>query len=150
MPGVSDVRYDRQWLARLLLVRRAVEATGLMIVGVLVLAAALTVGNVVRLAAYARRDEIEIMQLVGAPYAYVRGPLIAEGLLQGGLGALVALALLAGGFAAGQFWWDEALTVALEMEGLRFLPWPLVAVLVAGGMGVGCAGGVIAARSVRD
>ena len=58
----------------------------------LTLAAALTVANVVRLALYARRDEIEIMQLVGAPQAYIRGPFVMEGVLQGGLGALVALA----------------------------------------------------------
>ena len=51
---------------------------------VLTLAAALTVANVVRLALYARRDEIEIMQLVGAPQAYIRGPFVMEGVLQGG------------------------------------------------------------------
>ena len=57
----------------------------------LAIAAALTVANVVRLAAHARRDEIEIMQLVGAPLAYIRGPFVAEGVLQGGVGALVAI-----------------------------------------------------------
>ena len=69
------------------------------------LAAALTVANVVRLAAYARRDEIEIMQLVGAPFAYVRGPFIAEGVLQGGAGALAGLLLLWIGFAVAKAWW---------------------------------------------
>jgi len=38
----------------------------------------------VRLAAYARRDEIEIMQLVGAPIAYVADRSSLEGILQGG------------------------------------------------------------------
>ena len=38
--------------------------------------------NVVRLALYARRDEIEIMQLVGAPQAYIRGPFVMEGVLR--------------------------------------------------------------------
>ena len=94
MAGVADVRYDREWLTRLnTLVRTArIVATG--IVALLALAAAMTVGNVVRLTAAARRDEIEIMQLVGAPFAYVRGPFVAEGILQGGLGALVALIAL--------------------------------------------------------
>jgi cell division transport system permease protein len=150
LSGVIDVRYDQQWLARLLLVIRAVEVTGLAIVLVLVMAAALTVGNVVRLAAYTRRDELEIMQLVGAPYAYVRGPLVAEGVVQGGIGAVVAIALLAAGFAAGRLWWNEAIVGAFGGEGLRFLPWPVIAVLLAGGMGVGCLGGIIAARSVRE
>ena len=48
----------------------------------------------VRLAAAAREDEIEIMQLVGAPLAYIRGPFVVEGVLQGGVGALLAVLLL--------------------------------------------------------
>ena len=60
------------------------------VIVLLAVASAMTVANVVRLAALARREEIEIMQLVGAPFAYIRGPFIAEGLLQGGMGAIVA------------------------------------------------------------
>ncbi len=67
MGGVADVRYDRRWLSRLNAAIRFVRGVGLVIVLLLALACALTVANVVRLAAAARRDEIEIMQLVGAP-----------------------------------------------------------------------------------
>ena len=84
--GVADVRYDRRWLTRLGSMVTLFRAIGFAIVGLLGIAAALTVANVVRLAAYARRDEIEIMQLVGAPFAFIRGPFVAEGVLQGGLG----------------------------------------------------------------
>ena len=63
-------------------------------------AAALTVANVVRLALFARRDELDIMQLVGAPQVYIRGPFVMEGTLQGGLGAIVALAALGIAFLA--------------------------------------------------
>ena len=62
------------------------------------LAAAVTVASVVRLGLQARHDEIEIMQLVGSPISFIRGPFIAEGVLQGGLGALIALAVLWAGF----------------------------------------------------
>ena len=82
-PGVSDVRYDRQWLDRLLSAVTILRRVGLMLGGVLTLAAALTVANVVRLALHARRHEIEIMQLVGAPQVYVRGPFVMEGVLPG-------------------------------------------------------------------
>src|SRR4029453_1688010 len=93
-PGGAGVRYDRRLLGRLNAAIGFVRGIGLLIVAMLALAAALTVANVVRLAAYARREEIEIMQLVGAPLAYVRGPFVAEGVLQGGVGALLALVLL--------------------------------------------------------
>ena len=75
---------------------------GLVIVALLAVAAAMTVANVVRLAAYARRDEIEIMQLVGAPFAFIRGPFVAEGILQGGAGALVAIVLSVGHLPGGK------------------------------------------------
>ena len=92
LPGAADVRYDRQWLNRLLTAISLVRGVGLLLGLVLTVAAALTVANVVRLALYARRDELDIMQLVGAPQAYVRGPFVMEGVLQGGVGALTALA----------------------------------------------------------
>ncbi|MBM3769790.1 MAG: ABC transporter permease [Acidimicrobiia bacterium] len=88
-PGVSDVRYDREWLDRLVAAAALVRRVGLVLGTLLTVAAALTVGNVVRLALYARHDEVDIMELVGAPRAYVKGPFVTEGVLQGGLGALV-------------------------------------------------------------
>ena len=98
--GVADVRYDRTWIARLNAAVRVIRGVGLVIVLLMSIASALTVANVVRLAAMARRAEIEIMQLVGAPFAYIRGPFIAEGLIQGGMGAVFAVALLLATFAA--------------------------------------------------
>jgi cell division transport system permease protein len=139
LTGVSDVRYDRQWLTRLNTVVRGGRLVALGIVAMLALAAAMTVGNVVRMTAAARRDEIEIMQLVGAPFAYVRGPFVAEGILQGGLGAVLALAALTGTFYL----------VRARFGALTFLPVPMAAVLLAGGMLLGCVAGYVVARRVR-
>ena len=79
LPGVADVRYDRQWLQRLLAAIGVVRGLGLVLGILLTIAAALTVANVVRLALYARRDELDIMQLVGAPQVYIRGPFVDGG-----------------------------------------------------------------------
>jgi hypothetical protein len=54
MPGVADVRYDRQWLNRVLSAIDVIRGVGLVLGSVLTIAAALTVANVVRLALYAR------------------------------------------------------------------------------------------------
>jgi cell division transport system permease protein len=115
----------------------------------LALASALTVANVVRLAAHARRDEIEIMQLVGAPLTYVRGPLVLEGVLQGGAGALVAIGALAGLFAVVRMRYGALAAEALGVDAVRFLPLELCVVLLLGGMLLGCLGGLIVARDVR-
>jgi cell division transport system permease protein len=148
LPGVADVRYDRRWIARLNAVVRLVRGLGLLIVGMLALAAALTVANVVRLAALARQDEIQIMQLVGAPITYVRGPFIFEGILQGGIGALVALVALWAGLAALDARYG-ALAADVLGGTITFLPVALWLALLGGGMLLGCIGGFVVARAVR-
>ncbi len=86
------------------------------------------------------------MELVGAPLAFIRGPFVAEGFLQGGIGALVAVLLLWAGFAVVGAWWGTEIRAILGGEGIEFLPARLVAYLLAGGMLVGSAGGFAAAR----
>jgi cell division transport system permease protein len=143
--GVAEVRYDRQWLDRLLRVVRIVRAAGLVLGILLTAAASLTVANVVRLALFARRDELEIMQLVGAPRTYIRGPFIMEGVLQGGIGAFLALGLLAGVFLAAHGRYLTAAASALNLSSVRFLSPELCVFLVLGGMAIGCLGGIVAA-----
>jgi cell division transport system permease protein len=144
-PGVADVRFDRQWLDRLMSMVTGVRRAGLVLGGILTLAAALTVANVVRLALYARRDEIEIMQLVGAPQTFIRGPFVMEGVLQGGIGAAVSLAALAAAFLVARAAYLAPLAGALNLSSVGFLPPLLCVALVLGGMAVGCVGGLVAA-----
>ena len=143
--GVADLRYDRQWLSRLLSIVTIVRDFGLGLATILSIAAALTVANVVRLALHARRDELDIMRLVGAPKAYIRGPFVMEGVLQGGLGAVAALAGLGLAFVALRARYMVPLASAINLSSIRFLPLALCLVVVAGGMIVGCLGAVVAA-----
>ena len=146
MPGVADVRYDREWLSRVSSGLGAVRAAGFALALLMALAAAVTVAAVVRLGLHARRDEIEIMKLVGSPVAFIRGPFIAEGFLQGGLGAVIAIVLLWAGFAVGRAWWGGDLSTMLDGAALQFLPARTVGLLIAGAMAVGAAGGFAASR----
>ena len=148
LDGVADVRYDRQWLVRLNAIIRGARIAGIAVVALLGLAAAITASNVVRLGAAARRDEIEIMQLVGAPFAYVRGPFVAEGILQGGAGAIVAIIALAGVFHLFRLRFGTAAAAILSNAGLTFLSLPVLVVLLIGGMALGCLGGYVVARRV--
>jgi cell division transport system permease protein len=147
--GVADVRYDRRWLDRLNTIVRFVRGVGMLVVVLLAIAAAMTVANVVRLAAAARHDEIEIMQLVGAPLSYVRGPFVLEGILQGGAGALLAVLLLWGMFTAMRVRYGNLAAEAVGLTSVSFLPLELWAGLIGGGMLLGCIGGLIVARAVR-
>jgi cell division transport system permease protein len=147
--GVADVRFDRTWITRLNATVRVIRGVGVIIVVLLAVASAMTVGNVVRLAAMARQDEIAIMQLVGAPFAYIRGPFIVEGLLQGGMGAIVAVAALLATFAAIRARYGSFMADAVGLTGFAFVPTELLLLLVVGGMAIGCLGGFAVARGVR-
>lgn len=150
LSGVADVRYDRQWIQRLMSAVDIVRAGGFVLTALLLCAAALTVASVVRLALIARREEIHIMQLVGAPIAYIRGPFIVEGLIEGGVGALAALVFLWVGFVVVKSRADEWVGGAIDPAALVFLRLPIAAALLIAGAAVGAAGGFIAARGTRE
>lgn len=91
-PGVEEVEYGREWLDKLEALARGLRVFGAGALFAVLGAALLVVANTIRLAVYARRDEIEIMKLVGATDGYVRAPFLLEGALQGLVGAALALA----------------------------------------------------------
>ena len=147
--GVADVQFDRTWLARLMGVVNSARMAAAVVAGVLMLGAAFTVGAVVRLSLYARRDELEIMALVGAPFSYIRGPFVCEGLLLGGLGAAVALVVVRVLYQfAGQSVGSDLAGLA-SPEQLHFLGFGEIAIVLIGGIVVGAAAGALASRAAN-
>lgn len=71
----------------------SVDRLSLVTIVIFVLISILIVFNTIRLAIYTAREEIEVMQLVGASRRYIRGPFIVEGIMYGVVSALVALVL---------------------------------------------------------
>jgi cell division transport system permease protein len=150
LAGVADARYDQAWSDRLDAALASVRGVGVGLAFVMALSAAITVAVVVRLGLHTRRAEIEIMQLVGSPMAFIRGPFVVEGLLQGGLRALAALAALWAGFQVALAVWGPALVAVAGDVPPAFLPVRLCAAVVVGGMAVGALGGAgrVAARAL--
>ena len=95
MPGVDTVEYGQDVVQRMLQVASVGRRVGIGIIALFVLVAGIIISNTIRLTVFARRREISIMQLVGATNMYIRMPFICEGLLDGILGALVAIGILA-------------------------------------------------------
>lgn len=148
-PGVSDVRYDRRWLRRLVGIITTARVAGGLVAAILMLGAAFTVAAVVRLSLYARRDELEIMQLVGAPFSYIRGPAVVEGLLLGGLGATLALVAISILYSTTLRWLGSDLAGFVGLGELHFLGPLEIAIMLLGGVGVGALAGTVASRAVR-
>jgi cell division transport system permease protein len=150
VPGASDVDYGNAWLEALeRLVRRAKLAAAVLFAA-LAVATAVLVSNTLRLAVFSRRDEIEIMKLVGATDAFVAAPFLIEGLLQGLLGAIAAAGALLALHAAVLPRLGAAVALA---DGLRVgdtLPPSLLAALVLGGGAIGLLGSALSvARTLR-
>lgn len=146
LPGVADVRYDREWIRRVTGGLAMVRRLGLLIGLIMTAAAALTVAAVIRLAFDARREEIRLMYLVGAPYRFIRGPFVVEGLVLGGLGAAVAVLALWMGYRAAFAWWTPTLSSLGALDALRFLPAQMAALVVLGGAVVGSGCGFAVSR----
>ena len=148
-PGVADVRYDRRWVTRLLGIVASARLAAAVVAGILMLGAAFTVAAVVRLSLHARRDELEIMELVGAPFSYIRGPAIVEGLLLGGAGAAVALAGVAVLYSLLGRWFGSDLAGLVGTGQLQFLGPLEMTIMLVGGLAVGAAAGTLVSRAIR-
>ncbi len=94
-PRVAKTDYAADTVQKLLKTAAVLGRAGLVLIGLLSLSAAIVIANTIRLTVFARRREIEIMQLVGATNTYIRMPFIAEGMLAGLLGAGIAVGTLA-------------------------------------------------------
>lgn len=136
LPQVEEVRFGREAIEQvngfLSFSRVAAWVLGL----ALCLGTILIVSNTIRLTVYARRDEIEVMSLVGATAAFVRAPFVVEGGLQGLLGGALSmgiLMLLQGGLRVGiERGLGQGYPVELAFSQLHFLIYLLVAGLLLG------------------
>jgi cell division transport system permease protein len=88
---IAAVEYPQEWVERLSLVVLAVQWAKWLLGGVLFMAVFFIVGSTVKLAILARKDEIEIMQLVGASEELIQAPFVLEGMIQGLAGGLAAI-----------------------------------------------------------
>ncbi len=145
VPGIVDVEYGAQAVERLARISRALRVGAAVLLLVVVLTTIVIVSATLQLAIYARREEIEIQKLVGATDRFVKAPFLIEGMLQGLLGAGVALL----GLWACSVWAApglQSLFAFLVGPGaeLRLLSPALAAEVVSAGAGLGLVGSFVA------
>lgn len=92
-PFMEDVQYGRDWLGKIFLIRQILGAAATVLGGAFALVAAIVIATAIRIAVFARREEIAIMRLVGATDGFVQRPFLLEGLVSGVLGGILSAVL---------------------------------------------------------
>ncbi|MBI1845507.1 MAG: hypothetical protein HY294_09700 [Candidatus Rokubacteria bacterium] len=146
LPETEEVSGGIEWVERLAQWQRLLAMVGLGVGSLLALAAILTVTTSTTLVLHARRHETEIMRLVGAPEVAIRLPLLLQGMIQGLLGALIAMGLLAAAYRAAAPWFAPLLERLVGLPEVAFLAAPAVVALIAAGAVLGALGGLLALR----
>jgi cell division transport system permease protein len=95
-PGIEDVDFGGTVIKKLLQVNSLLRTITLVMSVILMVAAAALIANTIRLAIYARREEIGIMKLVGATNWFIRIPFMMEGLFAAFVGAIVSIGIVLG------------------------------------------------------
>ena len=133
LPEADEVAGGSEWIERLAQGRRLLNVIGFGIGAVLALAAILTVTTATTLVLHARRQEMEIMRLVGAPELIVRMPLLLQGMMQGLLGAMIAIWVLIACYTLVGPQLEPLIHQTLGVERVTFLrPQDVVMLMVAG------------------
>ena len=96
LPAVEDVQYGQDWLEKLAAFSGFLKLAGLVAGIGLLLAVVFIIANTIKLTIHSRREEIEIMKLVGATDWFVRLPFFIEGVIQGAVAAVISLVFLFG------------------------------------------------------
>ena len=140
IPGVSQVQYSQEWVEALAGIVRYIELAAI-IVGVILSAASVRIiANTIRLALYSRREEIEILGLIGASTTFIRVPYLLEGAALGLCGSALSLVILKAGFELFRHQIHSA-TRFLGVDALlTFFSFDMCLVLMLVGLFLGCAG----------
>lgn len=93
LPSVADVEDGSDAVITFIAVNKALQAVGVVLITILLIAALFAIVNAIRVAITARKDEIEVMRLVGAAPRFIRAPFLIEGVIFGVISALIAIAL---------------------------------------------------------
>lgn len=94
MPEVDDVQYNRQWIDRVGNAMSIVYWVAWALGALALIVSAIIVGATFQLAAFSRREEMEVMRLVGAVGVVYWGPVLLAGFVEGVIGSFAAIGLL--------------------------------------------------------
>ncbi len=138
LPQVEEVEYGQHWIAKFSQIINIFKFIGYAMGGLFLIATLFIIANTIRLVLYSRKEEIEIMRLVGSNDRFIKAPFYIEGLILSALGGIVGLTAL---FAAYQFVSSNfTSSLSLGLFEIKFLSIGQFFLFVGGSMLVGLLG----------
>ena len=150
MPGIEDVSWGQGWVRNYSSVVSAVNASGGVMMLIMLCGSLFVVGNSIRASISSRREEVEILELVGATSSMIRRPFVAEGLIMGGVASCCAV-----GINLGLFYWQKSvmansIAFARVVPVISFMNPILVTAFLASGAVLGSLGAWFTVRKIND
>jgi cell division transport system permease protein len=142
--AVDEVNYDQQLIDKLTYIVSAVRIIGFIIGIFLCGAAILIISNTIKLSVYEKKEEIEIMELIGATRAFIKIPFLIEGMFQGLLGSISSIIILYLTVLYIEVKLFKPMKIFLNTSGIVFMPSHYILFFVIGGLLLGTLGGVFA------
>ena len=145
VPGVGDTNSKKEFSDKLIQIRKVVNAICYTLVAMLGAVSIFIISNTVKLAMFARREEIGIMRMVGATNHFIRTPFVVEGLVLGEVAAGLAFGLE---FLVYDYIAEHLVNATGLMKMVEFadFAWPLLAIMLVAGLVLGVGGSVVTIR----
>lgn len=140
--GIDEVQYGEAWTEWLMNTIKLVQLVASVIFVLLFVLTTLIIFSTIRLTIYARRDELEIMKLIGATNLFIKMPFYIEGLLQGFIGGVISVSVL---YA---IYYLFTLKIESHPLSICFLPAPGVLGIVGAGVALGFFGSLTSFRGL--
>ncbi len=146
--GVEDVGYSQEEVGKILSITDFIQKGALIIIAFLIIVSVVVVSNTVKLTVMARQREIMIMKYVGATNWFIRGPLLAEGMMIGCISAGISLGLiwLIYSRMVGLFSTQALLLFSTSFVEVGFMMRNLIWIFLALGMSIGAFGSILSMR----
>jgi len=140
LKGITDIQYGREWVTRLSTIVHLLRWGQWIVGGILFLAISFIISNTIKLSIYSRKEEIEIMRLVGATNGFIKIPFLIEGFFQGVSGAILSVGLLFLLYQSFLLKSGPFMKAYLGPTVFSFLPWNSIGGVMLVGISLGCLG----------
>ena len=141
--GVESLEYGEKWISRfesfMIFFRLFILGVG----GMLFIGLVLIISNTIKLSIYSRQDEIDLMSLLGATHRSIKAPLLIEGLVQGVIGAFIALSVVKIIHVYVRYQLQGSLDSMFRIVDLQFLTNPILWAMIIASIFIGWIGSLI-------